>query len=353
MMGNRTGVHVAVSLCAACVINTSSAHHSVAGFFNPDELIEIEGVVTATLWRNPHTEFEVEVTEPSGESTMWRVETGAISVLRARGLDRAFLHEGDQVKVYGLESLRGRNEIFAYNLLLGSGTEVLLTTRSSRYFTRNGAGELLASVYDEEAAAAARRDADGIFRVWSTNLDEIPHAGVRMFHGNYPMTEEAEAKRLAWDAGDPTLLGCTEWNMPYLMFNPLPMQFVREGEDILLQFEEDDNERMIYMNSGAANASGANSLLGHSTGYWDDDSLVVETDGLEPNVLDVHGTPFSSSIKLIERFTPSTDGSRLLYRLQVTDPETFTEPFEVERYWIWRPEIAVARYACAEEQRLP
>ena len=88
------------------------------------------------------------------------------------------------------------------------------------------------------------------------------------------------------------------------------------------------------MNSDAANASGANSLLGHSTGYWGDARLVVETDSLEPNVLDVHGTPFSSSIKLIERFTPSTDGSRLLYRLRVTDPETFTEPFEVERYWI-------------------
>jgi len=350
MKGNRTGLRVAVSLCATCVVNTSSAHHSVAGFFNSDELIEIEGVVTGTLWRNPHTEFEVEVTEPSGESTMWRVETGAISVLRARGLDREFLHEGDQVTVYGLESLRGRDEIFAYNLLLGSGTEVLLTTRSSRYFTRNGAGKLLASVYDEAAAAAARRDAEGIFRVWSTNLDEIPHAGVRMFHGNYPMTAEAEAKRLEWDAGNPTLLGCTEWNMPYLMFNPLPIQFVRDGEDILLRFEEDDNERVIYMNSDAANAFGTNSLLGHSTGYWDDDSLVVETDGLQPNVLDVHGTPFSSSIQLIERFTPSTDGSRLVYRLRVTDPETFTEPFEVERYWAWRPEIAVDRYACAEEQ---
>ncbi len=353
MKGTRTGLRAAVLLSAACGVNTLSAHHSVAGFFNPDELIEIEGVVTGTLWRNPHTEFEVEVTEPSGESTMWRVETGAISVLRARGLDWEFLHEGDQVKAYGLESLRGRDEIFAYNLLLSSGTEVLLTTRSSRYFTRSGDGELLASVYDEETAAAARRDADGIFRVWSTNLGEIPHSGVQMLHGNYPMTEEAETRRSEWDAGDPTLLGCTEWNMPYLMYNPLPMQFVREGEDILLRFEEDDNKRVIYMNSDAANASGANSLLGHSTGYWDDDSLVVETDSLEPNVLDVHGTPFSSSIQLIERFTPSTDGGRLLYRLRVTDPETFTEPFEVERYWIWRPEIAVARYACAEEQRLP
>jgi hypothetical protein len=353
MKGTRTGFCAAVLLSAACAVNSSSAHHSVAGFFDPEVFIEIEGVVTGTLWRNPHTEFEVEVTEPSGESTMWRVEIGAISVLRARGLDREFLQEGDQVKAYGLESLRGRDEIFAYNLQLSNGTEVLLTTRSSRHFTRSGVGELLASVYDEEEAAAARRDADGIFRVWSTNLDEIPHAGVLMFHGNYPMTAEAKAKRLEWDAGNPTLLGCTEWNMPYLMYNPLPMQFVREGEDILLRFEEDDNERVIYMHSDAANASDANSLLGHSTGYWDDDSLVVETTGLEPNVLDVLGTPFSSSIKLIERFTPSKDGSRLNYHLRVTDPETFTAPFEVERYWIWRPEIAVARYACAEEQRLP
>ncbi len=353
MKRNRTGLRVTVLLSAACIVNTSSAHHSIAGFFNPDELIEIEGVVTGTLWRNPHTEFEVEVTASSGETAMWRVETGAISVLRARGLDREFLHVGDHVKVYGRESLRGRTEIFADNLLLSSGAEVLLTVGAARYFTRNGAGELLASIYDEEAEAAARHDADGIFRVWSSNLEEIPFSGVRMFHGNYPMTEEAEAKRLEWDAGDPTLLGCTEWNMPYLMFNPLPMEFVREGEDILLRFEEDDNERVIYVNSDAANPSGANSLLGHSTGYWDDDSLVVETTSLEPNVLDVHGTPFSSSIQLIERFTPSEDGSRLEYRLQVTDPETFTEPFEVERYWIWRPEIAVARYACAEEQRLP
>ncbi len=353
MKGNRTVLRLTVLLCAACVVSASSAHHSIAGFFSPDKFIEIEGVVTAWVWRNPHAEFEVEITEPSGESTIWRVETGAISILRAHGIDREFLHKGDPIKIYGRESLRGLNEIFANNFLLSSGEEVLLTTRSTRYFTRSGAGELLASVYDEEAEAAARRDADGIFRVWSTNLDEIPHSGVRMFHGNYPMTEEAEAKRLEWDAGDPTLLGCTEWNMPYLMFNPLPMEFVHEGEDILLRFEEDDNERVIYMSSDAANASGANSLLGRSTGYWDDDSLVVETTSLEPKVLDVLGTPFSSSIRLIEWFTPSEDGNRLGYRLQVTDPETFTAPFEVERYWIWRPEIAVNRYACAEEQRLP
>jgi hypothetical protein len=165
-------------------VNTSSAHHSVAGFFDPDKLIEIEGVVAGTLWRNPHTGFEVEVTEFSGETTMWRVETGAISVLRARGLDREFLHLGDHVKVYGRESVRGRTEIFADNLLLSSGAEVLLTVGSARYFTRIGGGELLASVYDEEAEAAARRDVDGIFRVWSSDLEEIPLSGVRMFHGN-------------------------------------------------------------------------------------------------------------------------------------------------------------------------
>ena len=230
---------------------------------------------------------------------------------------------------------------------------MLLTTRSTRYFTRAGTGELLASVYDEDTEAAARRDADGIFRVWSTNLEEIPHSGVRMFHGDYPLTEEAQKKRSEWDEGDPSLLGCTEWNMPYLMYNPLPMEFIREGEDILLRFEEDDNERLIQLSSGAAESGAVGSLLGYSTGYWAGDSLVVNTINLEPRVLDALGTPISASIRLTEWFTPSDDGNRLDYRLEISDPGTFTETFEVERYWIWRPEITVGRYACAEEQRLP
>ena len=90
---------------------------------------------------------------------------------------------------------------------------------------------------------------------------------------------------------------------------------------------------------------------GYSTGRWDGDSLVGETTDIGASSLDGRGTPQSSSIHLHERFTPASDGSPLDYRLTVTDPITFTEPLEVERFWIWRPEIAVGSYACGEEHQ--
>ena len=90
--------------------------------------------------------------------------------------------------------------------------------------------------------------------------------------------------------------------------------------------------------------------MGYSTGHWESETLVVETTNMPADVLDSHGTPQSASIHVAERFTPSADGTRLDYRITVTDPNSFTEPFEVERYWIWRPEIVIGRYACGEEQ---
>ena len=52
----------------------SFSHHSVAGFYDPDKLIEIEGIIKRARWRNPHTVFEVDVTNDAGEVVTWRIE---------------------------------------------------------------------------------------------------------------------------------------------------------------------------------------------------------------------------------------------------------------------------------------
>jgi hypothetical protein len=43
---------------------------------------------------------------------------------------------------------------------------------------------------------------------------------------------------------------------------------------------------------------------------------------------------------------PAADGSRLDYRITVTDPEIFTESFDLTRYFVWRPELQVHAYDC-------
>ena len=51
---------------------------------------------------------------------------------------------------------------------------------------------------------------------------------------------------------------------------------------------------------------------------------------------------------MIERFMPSADGSRLDYEMVVTDPQTFTKPVTLNKYWILVPEAKVNPYKCSK-----
>jgi hypothetical protein len=350
---------IAVGLLFWVVPRIAGSHHSVGGFFDINQTVEIEGVVTATIWRNPHTVFEVDVDDPSGEVIEWHVETGALGVLQVRGLDREFMRVGDRIRIFGNPSNRGLNEIWANNVRLNNGQEVLVSIMARPYFSLQEGGTLLEPIYDElsaEIERTARRDADGVFRVWSANLRPAPGDG-RVFNGNYPINDAARVNRETWnqnrDIADVDLLGCHEFSMPSLMSNPAPMEFVREGSDILMRFFYGDNERIIYMDPDTVGVPSDHSLMGHSIGRWDGDTLVVETTNMRAGRLDGGGTPHSSNIHIVERFTPSADRARLDYEINVMDSEYFTESFEQSRHWFWRPEMALGRYACEEAQQLP
>ena len=341
-----------VVACLTIVPAVSFAHHSVAGFFNPEKTTEIEGVVKRVHWRNPHTVFEVDVTSDTGEVVTWRIESGALGVLRSRGLAREFMQPGDQIRIMGDSSIRSDHEMFARNILLPNGKEVVLTAGSFPYFTAESEANILEAVYDEDVIAAARENADGIFRVWSTDIDDRSSDRLKMFDGNYPLLATAIAVRVGYDTGNQVLRGCTKWSMPRLMRNPLPMEFVRSGENILMRFEEDDNVRTIYMNGDGSGSSVEPSALGYSTGRWAGETLIVETFRLIPDRFDNQGTPFSAEMQLTERFSLSENGNKLDYVLKVSDPKTFSEPFEKPRHWEWRPEIVVSTYNCEQDQQL-
>jgi hypothetical protein len=132
--------------------------------------------------------------------------------------------------------------------------------------------------------------------------------------------------------------------MPLLMISPFPIEFVRDGEDIFIRFEEDDAVRRIHM--GASTPPSEHTLLGYSTGQWDNGSLVVATTHLVAELFDPDGVRQSANIRVVERFTPAVDGSRMDYRITITDPEIFTESFDLTRYFVWRPELLVHAYDC-------
>ena len=80
----------------------AEAHHSAVNFWFTDREVEIEGVVMEVKMVNPHPELVLEVTEPNGETSVWRISGGghATGMIRG-GWRRDTLPAGMKVKVSG------------------------------------------------------------------------------------------------------------------------------------------------------------------------------------------------------------------------------------------------------------
>jgi hypothetical protein len=164
----------------------------------------------------------------------------------------------------------------------------------------------------------------------------------------YPLTPSASLTRQNFDPiSDNPIPGCTPKGMPHIVGQPYPVEFVDEGDRILLRIEEYDLTRVIHMTNEFE--PGEPVPLGLSTGRWDEDNLVVTTSAiLAPQF--TAGIPLSESARVEERFELSDDQARLNYRITVTDPATFTEPVTREKYWAWIPGVEIQPFECTVEE---
>lgn len=138
---------------------------------------------------------------------------------------------------------------------------------------------------------------------------------------------------------------CTPKGMPWIMEQPHDLAFEEDGPDIVLRLEEYDVVRRIYVNWQGDRTVQPYSTHGLSTGVWDGDTLVVTTTNLNsPNFK--WEIPQSEAAEIVERFTPSELGDRLDYEIVVTDPETFTEPVRMAKFWLSIPGQVLDAYNC-------
>jgi len=325
-------------------------HHSVSANFDKATVIEIEGEVTEVLWRNPHVHMTVVTSSPSGEAVTWDVEATSLSNLRRWDISPDFLRTGDRIKIAGNPARRLANTIYAENILLPDGREAVLEPNIEPRWSG-------ATVAESNRGQATEGDGSrpdlGFFRVWTT-----PTAAPMLFPENidstfdmasYPLTAAARAAVAAFDpiADSPTA-NCAPKGMPTIMEQPYPMQIARENGNFVLRIEEYDTVRTIYMREDAAPANPQPARLGRSIGRLEGNTLTVRTTGSDWPYFDVVGIPQSSAATLVETFTLRADGSRLDYRLTVTDPVNFTAPATLTKYWIWIPGVEVQPFQCTE-----
>jgi hypothetical protein len=75
-------------------LTVGHSHHSVTGQFDPDQRVELHGVVTKVDWINPHTYLHLAVTNEDGTITNWRLESAPTAMLRKARITPDMLMDG-------------------------------------------------------------------------------------------------------------------------------------------------------------------------------------------------------------------------------------------------------------------
>ena len=119
-------------------------------------------------------------------------------------------------------------------------------------------------------------------------------------------------------------------------------RIVQTEDHVMILIEMVHDARIIRMNSEHVPAS-EKKWLGDSIGWWEGDTLVVDTTNFHPQ----SGRRGSSGSKhIIERFSRLDDGN-LLYNFTVEDDSVWTQPWTGE--YVWKAsDQKVYEYACHE-----
>ena len=336
-----------VTACLLAIPLPASAHHSFAASFEVNVIEELEGEVVEIRWQNPHIEFDIVVFDESGQRRVRTVESQAISGLRRRNITEPFVSIGETVRVAGNPPRRDTGNFYLSNILLEDGTELVLRGNEPRFTDR--VAESTGPTFATEGDGSEPER--GIFRVWSTpSASPFPFPEDQnpdLAHTDFPLTAAARRTLEAFDPIDDNPINdCALKGMPTIMEQPYPMQFLEQDGNIVMHMEEYDTMRTFLMGSAADEVEPVPGILGHAVARWVGQTLIVETTDVNWGWFDTVGIPLSEDARIVELFTLAIDGSRLDWRMRVTDSANFTEPVEVDKYFLYVPGVEVQPYAC-------
>jgi len=111
--------------------------------------------------------------------------------------------------------------------------------------------------------------------------------------------------------------------------------------------------RIVYMDGRSHPASLTHSAYGHSIGWWEGDTFVVDTVGYNEKFwLDRRGLPHTDQLHTIERFTRvSNEGMK--YEATIDDPGAYTAPWTGWFYMQFTPGQELWEYVCQQSNFAP
>lgn len=337
MTGPHSCLRALTAAFLALVPAAGHTHHGAPGY-DMAQVVVVDGTIAQLDWKNPHVYFTVETRDEDRQLRQVSIEGNSLSTVRAYGLTREQLAVGTHVKVQAYAKQKGLvGPMLGLSVELDDGSAFNL-----------GPGP---SVRAPRVAAAA----DGLAGKWAAS----PNALVEFLQAVATWPYADARQRTASDpAGNPSAPPPPRDRSLCYTELPVPWQYVYgglqtieiAGSTVVLRAAPYGfvNERLVHLDQKAHPEGIAPSVLGHSIGHWEGQTLVVDTAALAP--LRVN-PPRGSRARLVERFTLTDDRRQIRYEITMEDPDLLTAPATFVTLWNHRPDLAFeGDQGCDEDQ---
>jgi hypothetical protein len=328
------GNAVTVIVCALGAAGVAEAHHSRALYDMTTEVV-LDGTVTKLEWMNPHISMTVATKGADGAPVLHEIEVMSVSEARALGLRREAIAEGSRVVVRAHPG-RGGPAARAVGLDVKTSDGTLLPLNTDAGF---GVGP------------SAGREAQGLAGRWAPTVADFQAA----FNTarNWPFTAAGRSGLAAAFSESSAVLGiCADYPPPLLSFFPDLREIEVGASTVVIRFEAQGQNlaRVVHLDQTSHPAGVAPTLLGHSIGRWEGQTLVVDSVAFEPHAVGIMiGAPSGPQKHLVERFTLTEDRHHLRYDATLEDPLALTAPASLSVQWEYRPDLAPSGVACDPE----
>jgi hypothetical protein len=167
-----------------------------------------------------------------------------------------------------------------------------------------------------------------------------------------PWGAQLRRERMAADSKDNPDAACLPLGLMQLHTHSQPRKIIQTKDLIVILYEANANVRQIFLDGRPAPSDDPQPWwYGYSRGWWEGDTLVVETTNFrDGGWLDVNGAPLSGQGKLTERFRRPTVGT-LEIDVTIDDPKSYTKPWTVRVNQRLLPDTELIEFICNENQR--
>ena len=333
------------------------AHHSSAPHFDSTKSLTLVGVVTSFKLVNPHAYVYFDVTGQDGKVTNWNCEMTAASVLLRSGWTGDLFTPGAVVTVNAIAARRDSAGCSFVSALLKDGTRI----------ERSGAitkGTVVAK-QDVDVAKPQARNLTTLGGTWiTTGRGGGAPGGARggapggrpggAPEGENPfiklMTAAGKAAAEKYDDRfDDPALRCSPSSIQRAWGEPGGVsELIQTPATITIKHEYMDTVRVVDLRTRQHPATVKRSLTGHSVGWFEGPTLVIDTTGFAAGVLLPHpGVMNSEDMHVVERLSLSADGNQLTRNYEVTDAKFLAAPITGTSSWT-RTTLALSTYNCTE-----